>query len=51
MHEAHEEAGVGIIGGEQDVPVLLQKAQGAEQAEALGEGLVGLGEAVKDGFI
>ena len=51
MHETHEEAGIGIIGGKQNVPVLLKKAQGAEEAEAFGQGLVGLGEAVKDDFI
>ena len=49
MHETREEAGVGIIGGKQNVPVLLKEAQGAE--EAFGEGLVGLGEAVKDDFV
>lgn len=51
MHEAHEEAGVGIIGGKHNVPVFLKKAKDAEEAEAFGEGLVGLGEAIKNNFI
>lgn len=51
VHEAQQEAGVGVVGGEDDVPVFLQEVQDAEQAQALGEGLLGLGEAVQDDFI
>lgn len=51
MHETHEEAGVRIIGGKDNVPVFLKKSQDVEKAEAFGEGLLGLGEAIKNDFI
>lgn len=51
VHEAQQEAGAGVVGGEDDVPVLLQEVQDAEEAQALGEGLLGLGQAVQDDFI
>lgn len=51
VHKAQQEAGVGVVGGKDDVPVLLQEVQDAQEAQALGEGLLGLGEAVQDDFI
>lgn len=51
MHKAQQEAGVGVVGGKDDVPVLLQEVQDAQEAQALREGLLGLGEAVQDDFI
>lgn len=51
MHETQEEADVGIVGGKDNIPVLLQKAQDAEKAEAFREGLLGLGQAIKNDFI
>lgn len=51
MHEAQEEADIGIVGGKDDVPVLLQEVQDGEEAKALRQGLLGLGEAMQDDFI
>lgn len=51
MHETQEEADVGVVGGKHNVPVRLQKAQDAKQAQAFGQGLLGLGEAVKDDLV
>lgn len=51
MHETQEEAGVGIIGGKDNVPVFLKKAQDVEKAEAFRKGLLRLGEAIQNDFI
>lgn len=51
VHEAQQEAGARVVGGKDDVPVLLQEVQDSEEAQTLGEGLLGLGQAVQDYFI
>lgn len=51
MHEAQEEVDVGIVSGKDNVPVLLEEVQDPEEAKALRQGLLGLGEAVQDDFV
>lgn len=51
MHEAQEEADIGIVGGQDDIPVLLHKAQDTEKAEAFRKRLLWLGEAMKNDSI